>query len=597
MTLPHDIDVRLTADQRVMLRGFEPLATPMWLTDVDAVAVVWANVEGRRLWRVSCNADFAARDFSTNTPTARDRVRAAWRRCKDGHRRPSQRKFFPDGQPVLVDIAGTAWTLGDDSPALLVEAHEVETTTHKSELERLVDALRYTAHGVAMFDADGTVLAHNPAFSTLFVSARTQESMGLATLRRSKLLSAASSNERVHLDAMVNGDDGVRRHLAFDAYPAVDPTTGSRASVVAVADTTQFWETTAFLDALFDNLPSMAFVKAAGEDRIVRANAAAERFFGVARGALVGLREGMLLPSLEASTLERDAVTLADGRPVRVAPTRCAFPDRAPRVLEGFRVPVLRQHDPPSSLLVLWNDATEREALREDLERTNAELDAFASAVAHDLRAPLSTVSGLAALLQAEESPDAVEVRSFLDAIIDASNRGRTLIDDLLRLARTGAAPTPHDVDLDDVLTLVRHDLSALITERSATLEVDTVLPTVHGVGTLLHTLLQNLVGNAIVHGSDRPTVRVRARSLHDAWVLEVHDDGPGIPKDRRDAIFRPFVRLEGSKAGLGIGLAIAMKAARLHGGDIHVDDAPDGGTIVSVTLPRQNPLCAAPNG
>ena len=98
---------------------------------------------------------------------------------------------------------------------------------------------------------------------------------------------------------------------------------------------------------------------------------------------------------------------------------------------------------------------------------------------------------------------------------------------------------------------------------------------------------LVNPVDNALRHGrSALPTVARRG----DEAVLTLDDDGPGIPEDRREAVFRPFFRLDAARTpdtgGVGLGLAIARDAVRNHGGDIELADSPLGGLRARVTLP-----------
>jgi two-component system osmolarity sensor histidine kinase EnvZ len=99
--------------------------------------------------------------------------------------------------------------------------------------------------------------------------------------------------------------------------------------------------------------------------------------------------------------------------------------------------------------------------------------------------------------------------------------------------------------------------------------------------------LLFNLVSNAARHGS---SIAIRARHDGDGLVVHVDDDGPGIPPDAREEVFKPFVRLDEARnqdeGGSGLGLAIARDIARSHGGDIMLGDSPLGGLRATVRLP-----------
>jgi two-component system sensor histidine kinase TctE len=106
----------------------------------------------------------------------------------------------------------------------------------------------------------------------------------------------------------------------------------------------------------------------------------------------------------------------------------------------------------------------------------------------------------------------------------------------------------------------------------------------VRGDAMLLATLISNAVGNAVKFGTN---VTVRARGEGTTAILEVADDGPGVPRGMRDAVFEPFVRGVGSSVpGSGLGLAVIASVARRHGGEARFRDVPRG-AMLEVTLPR----------
>jgi two-component system osmolarity sensor histidine kinase EnvZ len=98
---------------------------------------------------------------------------------------------------------------------------------------------------------------------------------------------------------------------------------------------------------------------------------------------------------------------------------------------------------------------------------------------------------------------------------------------------------------------------------------------------------LTNLIDNAIQYGDH---VSVRAGHRGDAIEITVDDDGPGIPEDKRDEVFKPFYRLDGSRnpgtGGVGLGLTIARDVLRGHGGDIHLSASPNGGLRARLRVP-----------
>jgi signal transduction histidine kinase len=231
-------------------------------------------------------------------------------------------------------------------------------------------------------------------------------------------------------------------------------------------------------------------------------------------------------------------------------------------------------------------------ARNEELERSNRELQQFASVVSHDLLQPLAVVQGFVAQLLriALEHPEKADLaRSCGDAATRAVARMRQLMDDVLAVARAGAPLTEFEpVDLQELLAETVDDLGADIEAAGATVEVDAPL-TIQGGRTQLHQLFQNLVANAVKFRSpDRPpVVRVTARAAGDRCVVTVADNGIGIPPDARERVFEMFARSgDAVAAGSGIGLAICARVVAAHGGTITIGDGVDGGCEVAIDLP-----------
>jgi signal transduction histidine kinase len=218
--------------------------------------------------------------------------------------------------------------------------------------------------------------------------------------------------------------------------------------------------------------------------------------------------------------------------------------------------------------------------LNEMLDRLAAATDAqrrFVADASHELRSPLATIR--AAHEVASVHPEAVDWAVVNADVLAELTRLEQLVDDLLFLARTDEdAPRPRreDVDLDD---LVAEEAGRL--RRAAPLQVVTRLVPARVVGDrpALARLLRNLADNAARHAVDRVEIRVEPGT--EEAVVDVLDDGPGIPLAERDRVFDRFVRLDTSReraaGGAGLGLAIAREIARVHGGDLVVLDSPSG--------------------
>jgi signal transduction histidine kinase len=219
----------------------------------------------------------------------------------------------------------------------------------------------------------------------------------------------------------------------------------------------------------------------------------------------------------------------------------------------------------------------------------------FVADASHELRSPLTTIIVRLELGQ-RRGPTAADVA----VMMPEAQRVARLIDDLLLLARAderGLTPGGDDVDLDE---LVEVEAARLRTSTHAHVRIDTVPVRVTGDRTQLARALRNLADNAARHAEDRVALRLR-REDGDA-VLQVADDGPGIPAADRRQVFERFVRLDEGRAreagGTGLGLAIVAEVVAAHGGRVEVRGADDGGALFEVRLPAQPaPRPASPAG
>ncbi|MGV8854726.1 MAG: ATP-binding protein [Devosia sp.] len=206
-----------------------------------------------------------------------------------------------------------------------------------------------------------------------------------------------------------------------------------------------------------------------------------------------------------------------------------------------------------------------------------------AIAIAHDLKSPLNRVSIL--LQDAESAQDLDEIRRHLEKIQDEMDRLKGVLDTILRISRIEAS--------DDTSAFAAFDMSDMLRDLVQTfepvfedqgqiirfIEPSTLVAPAFGDRRMLQQLLVNLIENAGRYAGAGATVEVAVSQGAGAPVVTVADDGPGIPADRREAVFEPFFRMnpERNELGTGLGLAMVRAIAMRHRATISLEDNAPG--------------------
>jgi PAS domain S-box-containing protein len=226
------------------------------------------------------------------------------------------------------------------------------------------------------------------------------------------------------------------------------------------------------------------------------------------------------------------------------------------------------------------------------LERRNAELEAFAYSLSHDMRGPLRAIVSFTELALEDCAGElGPETKEYLGRAAASARRLDRLLQDVLTLSRVSLREFPmQDVQLHELvrgLVCERLEFQAPV----ADLQIEGSLPVVHGHEALLTQVITNLLENAVkfVLPDTRPRVRVRGERLGEVVRFWVEDDGIGIDPRAQQKIFELFGRNERSKdyEGTGIGLAIVRKAVERMGGRVGVESEPGNGSRFWVELPQ----------
>jgi signal transduction histidine kinase len=235
-------------------------------------------------------------------------------------------------------------------------------------------------------------------------------------------------------------------------------------------------------------------------------------------------------------------------------------------------------------LMALGQSRTETEAALDRQRR-------FVADASHELRTPLTSILANLELLAADLEGENAEIAG---SALRSSRRMRRLVADLLLLARAdaGRVARREPVNAGAVVREAAGEAAAVAHGHGLTVDVQPGTPlVVEAPGDELHRLVLNLIQNALVHTPPGTAVDVRARREGNYVVLEVTDEGPGIPAELRDRIFDRFVRGTGDRAsnngsGSGLGLSIVRAVAESLGGSVEVGESDAGGARFTVRIP-----------
>jgi two-component system phosphate regulon sensor histidine kinase PhoR len=327
-------------------------------------------------------------------------------------------------------------------------------------------------------------------------------------------------------------------------------------------------ETAALVDVMTEGV-----IAADGRGRIVTANPAARR--------LLGYDPAESLPDLQELFRVKAAREVVDGvlgggvvhgREVE---------------LDGSLVLMSARPLPSGGALLVLFDQTEirrLEAVRRD----------FVANVSHELKTPLTSISGYAETILTDH-PEPAITRRFLETILSNARRMQRLVDDLLDLARIESGrwqPEPEHVDVAAAI----QDVWGGLTERAASRKVELATDVEPDADVLvvdpdaLRQILLNLVDNALRYSPPAGRVTCRSRRDGDGLVLSVSDSGPGIAAEHLPRIFERFYRADRSRSrdegGTGLGLAIVRHLVEAHGGQVWAESERGRGTTVSCRFP-----------
>jgi two-component system phosphate regulon sensor histidine kinase PhoR len=235
--------------------------------------------------------------------------------------------------------------------------------------------------------------------------------------------------------------------------------------------------------------------------------------------------------------------------------------------------------------LTIREDAEQREQLRRE----------FTANVSHELKTPLTSISGFAELMTQGLVPPE-KIPEFAGDIYRESQRLINLIDDIIRLSKldeNAIAPDWELVDLYDLSADILSGLRPVAEKQNVELHITGSHVSISGIRRLLDEMVFNLCDNAVKYNRPGGTVTVDIQPTDEGATLKVIDTGIGIPKDKQDRVFERFYRVDKSHSrelgGTGLGLSIVKHGAQFLGADVHLESSIETGTTITLDL-KKNP-------
>ena len=258
-----------------------------------------------------------------------------------------------------------------------------------------------------------------------------------------------------------------------------------------------------------------------------------------------------------------------------------------------------RRRDELASLASDFDEMAEKIQLLIDRQRR------LLGDISHELRSPLARLN---VALELARQRSGSEATSALERIQREAEILNEMIGQLLALTRleSGAEEIRKvEVDLESLLRDVVKDADFEARARKRSVRLAASEPVrIEGVPNLIRRAIENVIRNAVHYTAEQTEVEIKlftdseatqsaGKAGHELAVIVVRDHGPGVPAEVLNEIFRPFYRVDEARdreaGGVGLGLAIAERAVRLHGGNVGAANASDGGLVVTISLPLAN--------
>lgn len=253
------------------------------------------------------------------------------------------------------------------------------------------------------------------------------------------------------------------------------------------------------------------------------------------------------------------------------------------RILNLIASPVVFDEKPAGVVMIVM-DVTEK-AQREELRRE------FTANVSHELKTPLTSISGFAELLKSG-TVDKKNVVDFSTSIYDEAGRLIRLVNDIIKISKLDENSVPFDdspVDIAEIVKLTAERIQPIANKNDITIDYDDTKACVKGNYSIVEEMIFNLVDNAVKYNKKGGKVKISVENQEKSVKISVSDTGIGIEKADFDKIFERFYRVDKSHSkeigGTGLGLSIVKHGAVYHNAQVDVQSEIGKGTTISITF------------
>ncbi|MDD2215607.1 MAG: ATP-binding protein [Eubacteriales bacterium] len=217
----------------------------------------------------------------------------------------------------------------------------------------------------------------------------------------------------------------------------------------------------------------------------------------------------------------------------------------------------------------------------------------FSANVSHELKTPLTTISGFAELLK-NGMVNQEDILSFSEKIYEEARRLVILVEDIIQLSQLDEKKVSHSKEYVDLLNMakdVKERIYPVAQQKDVSISVEGKSKIIFAVPQLIEELIYNLCDNAIKYNKKKGIVFIKVGEAEEMATLSVSDTGIGIPKEHQDRVFERFYRVDKSHSkdtgGTGLGLSIVKHIAAYHGGKISLESTMGKGTSITVSFPK----------